>query len=66
MPYILSIYNNPNMVKGRVRQRYPIGPQQVRIELPEGAKISRVQALRAEATLPHKQTGRRLEFVIPS
>jgi len=54
------------MVKGRVRQRYPIGPQQVRIELPEGAKISRVQALRAEATLPHKQTGRRLEFVIPS
>ena len=58
-------YNNPNMIKGWVRQHYPIGPQQVRIELPEGVKISKVQALRAETTLPHKQTNRTVEFVIP-
>jgi len=36
-------YNNPNMTRGWVRRHYPLGPQQVRLELPEGVKVSRVR-----------------------
>ncbi len=59
-------YNNPNMTRPWIRKDYPIGPQQVRIELPAGVKISRVELLRAGARLPVQQKGRTLEFVIPS
>ncbi|HYM12423.1 MAG TPA: alpha-amylase family protein [Bryobacterales bacterium] len=58
-------YNNPNMMRGWMRRSYPLGPQQARLELPEGVRISRVEALRAPAVLPHRQTGRRVEFTIP-
>jgi hypothetical protein len=58
-------YNNPNMTRGWVRRHYPLGPQQVRMELPEGVKVSRVEALRAETGLSFRQVGRLVEFTIP-
>lgn len=58
-------YNNPNMLRGWVRQHYPIGPQRVRFQLPEPFRISGVRALRAETDLAYQQSGRAVEFVIP-
>jgi hypothetical protein len=34
--------------------------------LPAGRKVSRVQLLRAETTIPFRQNGNIVEFVIPS
>ena len=42
-------YTNPNMHKGWIRRFYPIGEQRVRMTLPQGRKVSRVELLRAEA-----------------
>lgn len=58
-------YNNPNMLHGWLRHNYPIGAQRVRMELPEGVRISRIRSLRAPAELPHKQSGRIVEFTVP-
>jgi len=58
-------YNNPNATWGWLRGHYPIGPQRVRLELPEGARISKAELLRAETGLEFKQTRRTVEFVIP-
>ena len=51
-------YNNPNLHKGWIRRHNPIGPQTVRMEVPEGTKIARVQLLRAEVDVEFKQTRR--------
>ena len=59
-------YNNPNMTRTEIRQHYPLGPQKVRMKLPEGVKINRGELLRAETTLPLKQSGHIVEFVILS
>jgi hypothetical protein len=59
-------YTNPNTHRGWFREFYPIGPQTVRFDLPNGRKISRVQLLRAEKDVPFTQTQHRIEFVIPS
>jgi hypothetical protein len=58
-------YNNPNMLRGWMRHYYPIGPQQVRLELPENVHISSVRALRQDRDLPHTQSGRTLQLVVP-
>jgi hypothetical protein len=58
-------YNNPNMTRAWVRRFYPIGPQQVRFELPLGVGISRLELLRTGIIIPYKQSGRNVEFVIP-
>ena len=59
-------YNNPNMTRASVRQFYPIGKQEVRMELPEGVIISRADLIRSETPLKFKQTGRVIEFTVPS
>ena len=59
-------YNNPNMTRAEIRRNYAIGPQKVRIRIAEGAKIARAELLRAETKIDFKQTGRTVEFVIPS
>ena len=58
-------YTNPAFAKGWFREVYPLGPQTVRMELPEGVKVKRVQALRAGAELRYRHSGQTLEFVIP-
>jgi hypothetical protein len=58
-------YTNPAMHKGWIRRFYPIGAQKVRIQLPSGRRVSRVELLHAEAAVPHKQQSGVVEFVIP-
>jgi hypothetical protein len=58
-------YNNPNLTYGWLRRHYPIGPQSVRLLVPEGVRISRVELLRAEREVSWKQSGRSVELLIP-
>jgi hypothetical protein len=58
-------YTNPNMHKGWMRQIYPIGEQRVRMQLPPGRKVSRIELLRAERDVPFQQKDGGIEFVIP-
>jgi hypothetical protein len=59
-------YTNPNAHKGWVRDFHPIGEQRVSMTLPAGRSVSRVELLRAEKTIPFRQTANTIEFVIPS
>jgi hypothetical protein len=59
-------YTNPAFAKGWFREIYPLGAQTVRMELPEGARVRRVQALRAGTELRFKRTGQMVEFTIPA
>jgi hypothetical protein len=59
-------YTNPNTHRGWMRTNYPIGPQKVRVQIPEGRKVSRVQLLRSGHDIPFRVTERRIEFTIPS
>ena len=58
-------YNNPNAHRGSMRKSYPIGEQKVKMPLPAGAKVTRVQLLRAERDIPFHLAGQTIEFTIP-
>jgi hypothetical protein len=58
-------YTNPNMHRGWVRQYYPIGEQKVRVALPAGKRVTRVELLRAERDVRYRVTGGTLEFTVP-
>ena len=58
-------YTNPAMHRGWLREFYAIGPQQVKMSLPAGRKVTRVELLRAETNLPFAQRGGSIEFTIP-
>lgn len=58
-------YNNPNAHRGSMRKFYPIGEQKVKMQLPTGAKVVRVQLLRAERDIPHHVADGAVEFSIP-
>lgn len=58
-------YTNPNLHRGWLRQFYPIGGQTVRMEIPPGRKVVRVELLRAEQDIPFRQTGGAVEFTLP-
>jgi hypothetical protein len=58
-------YTNPNAHRGWFREFYPIGEQRVRFELPRDRKVTRVELLRAEKSIPFRRTDRGIEFTIP-
>jgi hypothetical protein len=58
-------YTNPAMHRGWIRNFYPIGGQKVRMELPKGRTVTRVELLRAETDIPFRAAGGRIEFTIP-
>ena len=58
-------YTNPAMHRGWIRQFYPIGAQKVRMALPGGRRVTRVELLRAEVTVPFQQRAGAIEFTIP-
>ena len=58
-------YTNPQVHRGWVREFYPIGEQHVRLRLPEGRKISRVELLRAATEIPFRVTDGVVTFTIP-
>ena len=57
---------NPMMMKGPVREILPIGPQKVRVKLPEGAKARGVRFLVSEAKAQWKQSGGWIETTTPA
>jgi hypothetical protein len=57
-------YTNPNMLRGWFTDTYPVGPQVVRAELPDGVNGDRVQLLRAGSWVPLKRDGRIAEFTV--
>ena len=58
-------YTNPAMHRGWIRDFFPIGEQKVRMVLPPSRKVSRVELLRAETTVPFRNSGRTVEFTVP-
>ncbi|HUB34584.1 MAG TPA: alpha-amylase family protein [Bryobacteraceae bacterium] len=58
-------YTNPAMHRGWLREFYAIGPQRVKMSLPAGRKVTRVELLRAESTVPFSQRGTEIEFTVP-
>ncbi len=55
---------NPMMMKGPVREVYPVGPQQVRLRAPGKAKSVRLCV--AGRAVPFKVEGETIQFEIPS
>ncbi|MBS1872938.1 MAG: beta-galactosidase trimerization domain-containing protein [Acidobacteria bacterium] len=55
---------NPMMMKGPVREVYPVGPQQVRLHAPGKAKSVRLCV--AGRAVPFKVEGETIQFEIPS
>lgn len=58
-------YTNPNLHKGWLRRHYGIGEQRVRVVLPAGRTIARVELLREEKEVPFRQDGTTVEFTVP-
>ncbi len=58
-------YTNPAMHRGWIRDFYPIGPQLVKMRLPQGKHVSRVELLRGGANIPFRVTGGTIDFTIP-
>jgi len=59
-------YTNPNAHRGWLREFYPIGEQKVRLQLPAGRSVKRVDLLRAEREIPFRVSGGAVEFANPS
>jgi hypothetical protein len=57
---------NPMMMKGPVRELIPVGPQEVRLRLPDGKKAKTVRLLAAEKDVPVEQSGQDLSVTVPS
>jgi Hypothetical glycosyl hydrolase 6/Beta-galactosidase trimerisation domain len=58
-------YTNPAMHRGWIRNFYPIGGQKVKMNLPQGRRVTRIELLRAEVDIPFHITGAAIEFTIP-
>ena len=51
--------------RGWIRDFYPIGPQTVRMTVPSGRRVTKVELLRAEKTVRFAQRSGAIEFTIP-
>jgi hypothetical protein len=58
-------YTNPNMHRGWIRNFYAIGEQKVRMALPAGKRITRVELLRAGVDVVFRVVNGAIEFTIP-
>jgi hypothetical protein len=58
-------YTNPAMHRGWIREFYPIGGQKVRMSIPPGRRVTRVELLRAETSIPFTGGSGTVEFTIP-
>jgi hypothetical protein len=57
---------NPMMMRGPLRAVVPVGPLDVRLELPADVTAKRVQVLTAGSDLPVRQSGRMVTVTVPS
>jgi hypothetical protein len=58
-------YTNPAMHRGCIRNFYAIGAQKVKMALPPGRRVTRVELLRAETSIPFIGGAGKIEFTIP-
>ena len=58
-------YTNPAMHRGWIRNFYAIGAQKVRMTLPAGRRVTRVELLRAGMDIPFRIAGGAIQFTIP-
>ena len=59
-------YTNPGAFKGWIREYYPIGEQHMKMAIPAGRRVSRVELLRAGKDAPFRMANGNIEFTIPS
>jgi len=58
---------NPMMMKGPFREFIPVGPERVRVRLPEGKRAAKVQFLVGGGTAPRvAERGGWVEVTVPS
>jgi hypothetical protein len=58
-------YNTPDAQHGWLQSIEPLGPQQVRMKLPAGARVKSVELLRAGDVIPHRVEDAALLFTVP-
>lgn len=58
-------YTNPNLHRGWLRRHYPIGEQQVRLALPAGRRVTRVELLRSGREAAFAADGGELRITVP-
>jgi hypothetical protein len=58
-------YTNPAVHRGWIRQFFPVAAQQVRMQLPEGRTVTRVELLRAGVDIPFHAANGAVTFTIP-
>ena len=57
---------NPMLMKGPVRELIPVGPQKVRVRLPEGARAGKVHLLAADRTPHVERSGQHISLTVRS
>jgi hypothetical protein len=58
-------YTNPNACHGWLQSIHPLGPQIVRMKLPQNLRVQSIELLQAGQTLPFDQRGELLQFTVP-
>ena len=58
--------SNPMMMKGPFRELIAVGPQQIRLRLPEEAGVERVRLLARGEGVSHKMDGGTISLTVPS
>ena len=58
-------YTNPNTHHGWLQAAYPLGPQTIRMKLPQGVNVRSVELLRAGQRVPFAQNNQMLQLTIP-
>jgi hypothetical protein len=57
---------NPMMMKGPIRELITVGPQTVRVRLPDGAKAGKIHLLAADKAPHVERSGRSVSVTVPS
>lgn len=58
-------YSNPDAQHGWLQSTFPLGAQQVAMKLPPGVRVTSVELLKAETTVPHHFGDQVLHFTVP-
>ncbi len=58
-------YDNPQTLRGEYSKTYALGPQMVKLTLPNGFKASRVHLLAADIEVAFTHSGDAIEFTVP-
>jgi hypothetical protein len=58
-------YTNPDAQHGWLQSSYALGPQSVRMKLPDGVRVKSVELLKAGVSIPFGMAGQSLHFTLP-